>query len=311
MKKDFIHILQIPFTGLGLHNGYRGDDWFKYRINLFKQYTLKSLLNQTCKDFVVWFQFRPEERTNPLTKEFYDYLFELKDFNVIFTFGGITIWDDKYSPAIAKKRLLKSLKMSLPVLEEYLETDKQFVYETLQPSDDLFNLKEVEEIQKQIPAERKVLSHSKGYLLNKQDFKLAEWNPTTNPPFYTIMFPADVFFDPQKHFEYMRGYKSHEDIVRLFNSVRLPDYRYCVMVHEKNISTNWWHPFRGKVYSKAEAKEILKNFGIEFKDIPEIIGKARHWKVKFKFHFLRFLLRIGIYNYVKRIKNFIEQMRLR
>ncbi len=68
-NKNFIHLFFVPFTGLGLHNGFRGDAWFKNRIEIFKNYTLKSLLNQTNKDFVLWFCFRPEEEINPLLIE--------------------------------------------------------------------------------------------------------------------------------------------------------------------------------------------------------------------------------------------------
>ena len=55
------HLISVPFTGLGLHGGYRGDSWFKYRVEVFKKYTLPSLMNQTNKDFTIWLQFRPEE----------------------------------------------------------------------------------------------------------------------------------------------------------------------------------------------------------------------------------------------------------
>ena len=62
-NKKFIHFVYCPFTGVGI-KGYSGDEWFKYRIKLFRDYTLKSLQNQTDKDFVIWLSFRPEERGN-------------------------------------------------------------------------------------------------------------------------------------------------------------------------------------------------------------------------------------------------------
>ena len=102
-----IHFVQIPFTGLGLQNGYRGDEWLKYRIEIFKNYTLKSLLNQTEKNFVTWLCFREEERKNLQVVELYAYLTSL-NIPVIFTFGGIVFWDDKYP----NDNLLERLKIT-------------------------------------------------------------------------------------------------------------------------------------------------------------------------------------------------------
>lgn len=306
MKKDFIHLLMVPFTGLGLHGGYRGDDWFRHRIKIFKEYTLKSLLNQTNRDFIIWLCFRPEEKDNPICQKFARYMLRI-DQPCIFTFGGIPIWDDKYK----NDNLLERLKVILPELESAIKK-KEYIYETCQPSDDFYHRKEVEEIQEHKPAKRKTLIHFKGFVLNKETQRVAEWNPTTiNPPFYTIMYPYDIFFDPQKHFDYMRGSKSHEDVIRLFDCVKLPDYRYCVMVHERNISTNWWHPFRGRIYSRPEGREILKNFGIDIEEMPVIVEKYQGIKAtvrhRLKYLIGKFLLITGLYEPIKYIKNKIER----
>ncbi|MFZ2152244.1 MAG: hypothetical protein WAV09_04010, partial [Minisyncoccia bacterium] len=63
------HILAIPFTSVGLHGGYRSDSWFAHRIDIFRRFTLKSLKNQSNKNFLLWIWMRPEEEHNPLTKE--------------------------------------------------------------------------------------------------------------------------------------------------------------------------------------------------------------------------------------------------
>lgn len=57
-KQKIIHLVYIPFTGVGIFGGFRGQEWFAKRIEIFKQYTLKSLLNQTNKNFDCWISFR-------------------------------------------------------------------------------------------------------------------------------------------------------------------------------------------------------------------------------------------------------------
>ena len=277
MTKDFCHLVMVPMTGLGLHDGYRGDKWFAYRIELFKNYTLESLLNQTNRNFTIWISFRPEEQDNPLTRKFYQYMSKT-DQPFVFTFGGLCFWDDKYPDNIEKDRLQKHLEASLPELEEVL-AGKKYAYMTIQPSDDVYHTRMIESIQQQEYQFKRALIHWKGYVFNEQTKQLAEWKPFKGhlPPFYTIMYPADVFLDPKKHFDYMRGFRSHEDITKLFNCIQLPDYRYCVLTHEKNISTAWnWHrlrffpflkkikhPFIKREFKGREKEEILNNFKIK------------------------------------------------
>jgi hypothetical protein len=246
-----------PFTGLGLYQGFRGDFWFKKRIELFKNYTLKSMSNQEDKDFIHWICFREEERTNPLTIELEDYLKSI-GYRFLFTYGGIPFWDDKYP----KDNLLERLRVILPQLKEIVG-NAEVVREWLVPSDDMYSQEVSESIKKVQFKEKTAIVHKKGYVYNAETDQLAEWIPTTNPPFYTILYPADVFLDPQKHFDYLEPYRSHEDIAKIFKNVVMPDGRYCVVVHSTNISTIWEHPFKGKeFYYETEKKNILKTFGL-------------------------------------------------
>jgi hypothetical protein len=50
-------------------------------------------------------------------------------------------------------------------------------------------------------------------------------------------------------------------IPKVFEEVRMPDRRYCVVVHDKNISTIFNHPFRGaEVWDEIAKTNILNNF---------------------------------------------------
>jgi hypothetical protein len=261
IEERLCHFIYTPFTGLGRSKsgqgtpGYRGDDWFKYRIEIFKNYTLKSLLNQTNQFFIHWISFREEEQHNSQTAELFNYLQGLK-YPTIFTFGGLCWWDDAYGK---KDKLKKRLKGTLPCLREAV-AGTQYVYETVLASDDMYHKDVVQSIHDQPFALNRALVHWNGYIYNTRTGELAEWLPKKGclPPFYTLMFPTDVFLDYRKHFNYIKLIKSHENVETLFENIRLPDSRYCVNIHSHNISTRFEHPQRGGLVSP----EVLKDFGI-------------------------------------------------
>lgn len=260
------HLVYTPFTGLG-KPGFKGNEWYKNRIEIFKENTLKSLTNQTNQFFIHWISFRKEEDKNDLSKELFSYLCGIK-WRSIFTFGGLCWWDDKYR----FDNLYQRLKDTLPTLKEIVG-DARYVYETVLASDDMYHKDVMESIDRQPFGYKRALVHWNGYVRNIKTGQVAEWNPPEGhlPPFYTIMYPADVFLDPKKHFEYVKGFKSHEDIERLFECVRMPDARYCVNVHGNNLSTFWnWqengktrkHPYIGKEIIGKEKEKFNKDFGL-------------------------------------------------
>lgn len=255
MEESFIHFIYTPFTGRGKFNGFRGQEWYEHRMGIFKNYPLKSLLNQTNRNFIHWISFRPEEENNSATKKLEGYLKSL-DYNFIFTFDGIMMWDDK----VRGDKLLPRLEKTLPKLEG-LVRDKKYVYNTDLDSDDMLSKEVVQNIQEQDFEYHRAIIHSFGYVFNEQTNQLATWNPP-NPSTYSLMFPTDMFLDPKKHLEYLEVYRRHNhfDIPDVFKCVSISS-PYCVTVHGRNISTTWVHPFKGREYFDEEKNEILKNFG--------------------------------------------------
>ena len=296
-KNNFIHFLYTPWTGLGINRDRFDDGWLAYRIDVFKRYTLKSLLNQTNRNFIHWHSFREIDRNRPLVRGLYDYLKKIPNYEFVFTFGGIAFWDDKYED----DNLLERMKNTLPDLEKVCNGE-EFVLETIQPSDDMYSREAVKEFQ-----ENRACAYDRGYMLNDRTQRLAEYNPETSPPFYTIMFPRDVFLDPEKHVKYMRDFKSHEDIPRIFNTKKLKGRKFCVVVHGKNISTNWWHPFRGKTLGWKEGAEILEDFGIKVAPPSEFVGGLREFRLAIRRAFLQALIKIGVYKYAWIIRQFFRK----
>ena len=181
-----------------------------------------------------------------------------KDFSH-FISGSKQIFKDKNGT------LEKRLASSLSVLKQHFG-DTEYVYVTRIDSDDMFKNNVLELIQSCDPAITESLIFRKGMVYNKDTKELAEWDPKTNPPFHTIVFSKETFFDAKKYLEYFSDWKSHEDTPKVFKYIRLPDYLYCVLVHNRTnqISTIWNHPFKKDIkVTDEEKKTILGNFGIQ------------------------------------------------
>ena len=269
-KEKVVHFLYIPFTGLGLYNGFRGNRWLKNRIQIFKQFVIPSLLNQTSKDFVVWCSWRYEEKKNPLVKRFIEEI-KLESLQFVHTFNGVCFWDDKYPDRVARERLLTNLHGSLIDLIDVLG-DAKYVLMSIQPSDDCYKgdfvagIKNVFEQNKDLQA----AGFNKGYICNYATKEVKEYNPKTNPPFYTIKFPREIFIDPIKHAEYtslkhdVGKYKqgtplpSHEYVKDCLKYGSISERGFMVGVHGENISTVFNHPYAGEEVESS----ILKDFGI-------------------------------------------------
>lgn len=253
MNTGSVHFLQVPFTGLGLFGGYRGDTWLKNRIAVFKRFVLPAILNQTNRNFILLLNFRPEEESNPIVQEFVAGLDKLAGLATVVTYHGIMFWDDKYPDEIASQRLMTTLERTLPMLKDIVGGNDVLL--TLQPSDDIYLGHAVSRIQ-----ELNVnMCFSRGYMMNYATLEMAEYDPETFPPFSTIKFTADQFLNPTKHYEHTGPYKSHEYIP---NQATDTDRSFIVGTHGENISTTWQHPYMGRRLTKDEVEAVLITAGL-------------------------------------------------
>ena len=249
------HFLYVPFTGLGLYNGFRGNHWLRNRIKVFKNYVVPSLEAQTDKDFHLWVSWRPQEKNNEQVIELKKYLDQ--KFITTFTFGGVCFWDDKYPDDKARERLMMAIHNSV----YHFGTIKGEVLMTIQPSDDCYRKTMVEEVKKtfEIYPDAQAVGYLKGYIVDYKSGQVAEYNPNTIPPFFTIKFPGDVFIDPLKHLNYTGPYKSHEYIAQHLKYYGTDVRGFLVGIHGENISTIFDHPFRGVRVNPS----VLNDFGLE------------------------------------------------
>jgi hypothetical protein len=244
------HIIYTPFTDVGCFNP--DNKWLIERIRIFKNFTKKSLLRQESNFdlyYTHWLSFRKGDEDNNLIANF------ATDLSITPLFSGLLYYDDRFVESSEKNRRIADRLECIKEFENNY-SDVDWIYFTRLDSDDMFHKDAFAEIMKQEPKEKTAFIFQKGYIVNEKTSEMAEWNPETCPPFYTICFPKDVFFNPQKHLEYMKGWKSHEDTVKIFNPVYMSDRKYCVLVHGKNTTTTWNHRFRGK----AVDNNLLNNF---------------------------------------------------
>lgn len=261
LNKSFRHYLYVPFTGLGLYGGFRGNRWLRNRITVFKNYVIPSLLAQTNKDFTLWVGWRPEERTNPHVIELKKWL-DTQPLKTIFTYGGLCFWDDKFPDDVARARMATNLHLSLRDLVDDIG-DVDYVYMTIQPSDDCYRYDAVDMIHQALAHDSiQAFGFSKGYIMNYATKEVSEYNPKTNPPFYTIKFKKSVFIEPQEHIHYA-PIKSHEYVADHLKYAVLDDRGFLVGTHGENVSTYYNHPFKGEVVDN----KIEKSFGID-KSLP-------------------------------------------
>ena len=147
---EFKHLIYVPFTGLGLYGGFRGNRWLRNRIKIFEQFVIPSLKAQTNQNFSLWISWRPEEKRNPIVREFIKQNWGIE---TIHTFHGLCFWDDKFSDDIAQNQLLTNLHGTMGELVDHIG-DVDYVFMTIHPSDDCYNKNAVKGIQtcfKEIP----------------------------------------------------------------------------------------------------------------------------------------------------------------
>jgi len=307
---NLCHFLQVPFTGLGLKGGYRGDAWLKNRLKVFKEYVVPSLLNQTDTNWTLWCTWRSEERENPIVQEFINNLDSVAGLSTIHSFGGVMFWDDKYSGEEASQRLKESLKINLKQVKHWVMDEHDYVLCTIQPSDDLYISSAIADIRKKfeelLPSDKiHSVGFRKGYIMNYNTRELAEYNPDTIPPFFTIALPRKVFLDPEAHYKAIGPYQSHEYITKHIKFTALDGRGFIVGTHGANISTNWSVPYKGKIIEGEERDDLLWRFGVFFSG-PVILPKS--WRIRLREVYNRLPLREVIRSIYKKLPNRMQKL---
>lgn len=289
------HVILIPFSVVGLGLASLDPGWLGRRIKIFEDYTLKSLLNQTNRNFTLWLAFRPEDVYDHRIVALSTRL-TLQGVAHALTFDWLPYHDDKFSKGFFTKvkncariaraawrarrlrgmlralfttlfqdrnrDLTRRLSRMLDTLKVKVDARGDSVLLTRLDSDDLLERGAIQEIQS-MPRQAGCLAWWNGFIFNSKTGELAEYRPDTCPPFFTLTMPGSVFWSAIQHRIFWDNFTSHEDAPKVWTVRRLKDPKYCVVIHEprNHISSVWNHPFRGNLVGEGK-EEILKRFGI-------------------------------------------------
>ena len=285
------HIIYIPMGGVGLFDDPNDNVWLLYRLSVFREYTLKSILNQTVKPDLLWISF-DGRAGNPWIKaleiELNRYL------PTLITHTGLIYADDKFvfrlkssksyestfkqayrmaSRSVRKRdiriffrylhrlmfknrSLIERMDATLPQVRRMLGRF-DWAYLTRIDSDDLIHKDWVWEVNNHYPQRKLSLVRQRGYVYNGET--LAIWNPQTCPQFFTLCIPDVAFRMGSEFVDYWGDYISHEDANKVFEWRKLEDFRYVMLMHKNQISSVFNHPFKGDI---IDNKDILKDYGI-------------------------------------------------
>ncbi len=220
-------IINITFNTYQFNDDLRlSKEWIEYRINIFMNYTLKSLINQTCQDFTTIFHY--DLRTKDII---YDEL-------------------SKYPP-LPKNIILSSDGYSL--LKELI-AGYEYLYLVRIDSDDMYHPLFIQKLlDLNLNHDTECILNQDGYAYDCIDNKLGIWY-AQSPPFYTLIYKVQ---------DYLNGFRykvigGHKGVIDL-NYQKLLDKNYLVLIHGKNNSTKFSYCTKGEL-SEATKLDILKEF---------------------------------------------------
>ena len=186
MTNNTIHFMTNEFSrGIS-----QTEEWWKYRLSLYKHFTLNSIVEQTNKNFCLLMTIDDRFRNT----HYEDIVRILDDSGLKYFIIDRTKKDD----------LRKTL--------ESVTKDYDYIYTTRIDTDDVFRNDVVEEIQKHDYEYKKALFYQKGYCYDIVNKKLQHYY-SQFPPFATLMFPKEIFLDDVKRNEYI-GVKSHDILIQ-------------------------------------------------------------------------------------------------
>ena len=235
--KDSIHVINTDFS----RRLNKPLDWWKYRLKIFKHYTLNSLKRQTNKNFYIVMYLRnqfPEELKNELNS-----ILSCANIPYLIVYPDI------------KNDIKEKFEKNIP--------SSKYIHATRIDSDDLFHQDVVTEIQQYEFAHRRALIFQKGYCFDAVNNRLQHYK-VMSPPNFTITFPREIYYDQEKLRKYI-NIEGHDQIYDHMNSIVMSENKYLILIHNNNNRSVYLdNATQLARYSISEDKHesILKNFNI-------------------------------------------------
>ena len=246
--KTYKHII---FTRFDTFSAARFDDnWLKYRLEIFKKYTLQSILHQDVDNLALWIRYNIHFKAE--VQELNNYLKTLQ-LPCFFTYykDGVDYETDE--------------------LFDYVK-DSDLVIETRIDSDDMYHKTAMSEIQSFDIDENQIYTFQDGYLYRESTNQLYNYKGSC-APFYTCVYPTSAFIDRALKQEY---YPFLPDASKFPALKLLSDNKYIVVVHDKNDSSytvDWVksNNLQSGSFAKVSGDDIIK------KNKQEILNEFKKW----------------------------------
>ena len=237
--------------------------WLEHRFNLFEQYCLPSIINQTCHEFG-WIVLFDNTTPEPFKKKVEEYQIECPQMIPVY----VEPQNGRYFAEIFRQEVVSRLRsqehenerISLTNTNDTNHTDKCFkrVLTTYLDNDDALNVRFVEDIQRRVSElpNGTFISYTDGYQYYT-DYKYV----------MQIHYPRNHFMSVVEEgnpamIKTIYGYGSHYYIekipgVKIEKVKNLP--MWCEVIHEKNMGNDAY-------FLDAKMVKEAKGFGFMFQD---------------------------------------------
>lgn len=246
-KKHKSIVIDIAFNNWALNdtNNERWTKaWIERRMEVFMQFTARSLENQTNQDFTALVQY--DDHTESLVKK------ALKKY--------------KKLPSNIKMIRHSELKQQF---EDHIR-DAEYGYFVRLDSDDLYLhsfIQQLHDFQNDGDEDIQVLINQQGYVYDALQDRLATTS-FKSPPFYTLIYKTEDFL---KGFRYEM--KGHRAIIEMPHRILKPR-NYTIIVHAQNTSTTFKEKYQKTMINDEEEKEkVLIDFLGPGKDRLNLFGR--------------------------------------
>jgi len=230
MNTIFRHVLITRFNVIGwgtvdkYRNTTRDEEWLKHRFELFKQYCLPSVQNQSCSDFkwYVFFDSKTPAKYREMIAHIND---DMKMFIPVFV------------PPITHQKLDLYYSELLTHMPEIIRPDCDFLISTRLDNDDIIHTDFIRTVQENFQRTHKhVINMRYGYKLDLRNNKLYQSKQYSNP--FTSFIEKKPFklpFLTQKCFKTVL-HTTHGSLKNKYRVNQITDKRYWVQaLHERNL----------------------------------------------------------------------------
>jgi len=225
--------------------------WWEKRVKLFNKFTLKSLEQQTFKDFEIWTPVSPyadRGGAQHLLKSARE-----KGFHIFYDVAeNKTKFSKPYTEAIKKHKGVDYLV--------FINLD----------SDDVYAANAIEKIASYEPEPGLVLIFQDGYIYDPRIDRLAEYRMDNSPPpFFAMFYTKRALKNERRFLEYEDEWKMdgfHYEMLGAKNHKLIGNGYYSYIVHGSNTSTAWQKPETvrhvGENLEGEEKQKIKKLLGL-------------------------------------------------